>query len=223
MSTGRLGAGDTAIQPTILNAKGDLIAATAADTPAALTVGANGTVLTAASGEATGLQWAAPAAGGGMTLVETLTLSGASTTSGSIAGTYKHLFVVVKGTTASTNTDFYLRMNGDSGSNYFRNVITTVAPSTIAGSGVSSQAEIRLSDIGTATSAGQRCRGNFWIVRYTDTDETYVTAQFFALEGSQKATVINGVYDNSAAITTITLGVLSGTISAGTAYIYGVS
>jgi hypothetical protein len=40
MSTGRLGAGDTAIQPTILNAKGDLIAATAADTPAALTVGA---------------------------------------------------------------------------------------------------------------------------------------------------------------------------------------
>jgi hypothetical protein len=64
MSTGRLGAGDTAIQPTILNAKGDLIAATAADTPAALTVGANGTVLTAASGEATGLQWAAAAAGG---------------------------------------------------------------------------------------------------------------------------------------------------------------
>jgi hypothetical protein len=63
MSTGRLGAGDTAIQPTILNAKGDLIAATAADTPAALTVGANGTVLTAASGEATGLQWATPAAG----------------------------------------------------------------------------------------------------------------------------------------------------------------
>jgi hypothetical protein len=64
MSTGRLGAGDTAIQPTILNAKGDLIVATAADTPAALTVGANGTVLTAASGEATGLQWAAPASGG---------------------------------------------------------------------------------------------------------------------------------------------------------------
>jgi hypothetical protein len=64
MSTGRLGAGDTAIQPTILNAKGDLIVATAADTPAALTVGANGTVLTAASGEATGLQWAAAAGGG---------------------------------------------------------------------------------------------------------------------------------------------------------------
>jgi hypothetical protein len=64
MSTGRLGAGDTAIQPTILNAKADLLTATAADTPARLAVGANGTVLTAASGEATGLQWAVPAAGG---------------------------------------------------------------------------------------------------------------------------------------------------------------
>jgi hypothetical protein len=40
MSTGRLGAGDTAIQPTILNAKADLLTATAADTPARLAVGA---------------------------------------------------------------------------------------------------------------------------------------------------------------------------------------
>jgi hypothetical protein len=77
MSTGRLGAGDTAIQPTILNAKGDLIVATAADTPAALTVGANGTVLTAASGEATGLQWAA--AGGKVLQVVQATYSTATT------------------------------------------------------------------------------------------------------------------------------------------------
>jgi hypothetical protein len=79
MSTGRLGAGDTAIQPTILNAKGDLIVATAADTPAALTVGANGTVLTAASGEATGLQWAAAAAGGKVLQVVQATYSTATT------------------------------------------------------------------------------------------------------------------------------------------------
>jgi hypothetical protein len=41
MSTGRLGAGDTAIQPTIFDAKGDLLVATAADTPARLAVGTN--------------------------------------------------------------------------------------------------------------------------------------------------------------------------------------
>lgn len=57
MSTGRLGAGDTAIQPTILDAKGDLIVATAADTPARLAVGTNGQVLKADSTTATGLAW----------------------------------------------------------------------------------------------------------------------------------------------------------------------
>lgn len=42
---------------TILDAKGDLITATAADTPARLAVGANGKVLTADSTAATGLAW----------------------------------------------------------------------------------------------------------------------------------------------------------------------
>jgi hypothetical protein len=46
-----------AIQNAIVDAKGDLIAATAADTPARLAVGANGTVLTADSTAATGLAY----------------------------------------------------------------------------------------------------------------------------------------------------------------------
>jgi hypothetical protein len=58
MSTGRLGAGDTAIQPTILDAKADLITATAADTPARLAVGTNNQVLMADSAQATGLKYA---------------------------------------------------------------------------------------------------------------------------------------------------------------------
>jgi hypothetical protein len=48
-----------AIQNAIVDAKGDLIAATAADTPARLAVGTNGQVLTADSTAATGLAWAA--------------------------------------------------------------------------------------------------------------------------------------------------------------------
>jgi hypothetical protein len=57
-----------AIAKSIVDAKGDLVAATAADTVSRLAVGANGTVLTADSAEATGLKWATPAAGGGKVL-----------------------------------------------------------------------------------------------------------------------------------------------------------
>ena len=53
-----------AIAKSIVDAKGDIIAATAADTVSKLSVGANDTVLTADSSTATGLKWATPAATG---------------------------------------------------------------------------------------------------------------------------------------------------------------
>jgi len=48
-----------AVSKTILDAKGDIIVATAADTPARLPVGTNGQVLLADSTQTTGLKWAA--------------------------------------------------------------------------------------------------------------------------------------------------------------------
>jgi len=50
----------TAVVNTLVDAKGDLIAASAADTPARLAVGNNGDLLVASSGAGTGLAWRAP-------------------------------------------------------------------------------------------------------------------------------------------------------------------
>jgi hypothetical protein len=57
MTVGRIPVIEGGIQPTIFDAKGDLLTASANDTPARLAVGANDLLLTAASGQATGLTY----------------------------------------------------------------------------------------------------------------------------------------------------------------------
>ena len=53
----------TAIQASIIDAKGDLIVGTAADTAGRLAIGTNGYILTADSAETTGIKWSAAPAG----------------------------------------------------------------------------------------------------------------------------------------------------------------
>ena len=109
-----------AIQNAIVDAKGDLIAATAADTPARLAVGTNGQVLTADSTAATGLAWATPAGGAGWTLISTSTPSSATAIDfNSISSEYTQLLVTWAGVYASANnTNLLLRLNNDSATNY---------------------------------------------------------------------------------------------------------
>jgi hypothetical protein len=96
-------------------AKGDLVVGSATNDAAVLGVGANGTVLTAASGEATGLQWATPSSGG-MTLLSTTTLSGATTTISSISGAYTDLYVLIYGMTGG-NSDSKFRIAPNASTN----------------------------------------------------------------------------------------------------------
>ena len=77
-----------------LTTKGDIWVYGTGDTR--LPVGTDGHTLVADSSTATGLAYAAPASGGGMTLLSTTTLSGTSTTISGISTAYKNLQIVVQ-------------------------------------------------------------------------------------------------------------------------------
>jgi hypothetical protein len=100
---------------TAIDAKGDLVAGTAADTFARLAVGTNGQVLTADSAEATGLKWATSTSGGMTQLGSTTTLSGASTTVSFTATGYNSIQIVVQGMTTTNNDYPRMDINGSAG------------------------------------------------------------------------------------------------------------
>lgn len=91
MAIGRIPEPLAGIQESILDAKGDLVTATAADTPARLAVGTNNQTLIADSTQSTGLKWGASA-------TSTLTAKGDLLTA-TAANTIARLGVGANGTT----------------------------------------------------------------------------------------------------------------------------
>jgi hypothetical protein len=90
MTVGRIPVIEGGIQPTIFDAKADLLTATANDTPARLAVGVNDYFLQAASGETTGLKW-----GGAWTTYSPVLKQG-TTTVATTGGGYKRFMQVGK-------------------------------------------------------------------------------------------------------------------------------
>lgn len=219
-----------AIQNAIVDAKGDLIAATAADTPARLAVGTNGQVLTADSTAATGIKWADPAGGGGMTLINTggTALSGSSVTISSIPSTYKSLFIVVRGYKPGTQDTFpKVTFNGDTGNNYqtYTYPVTGSTGTTFATAyystainGISNSADAQYNNMAItipdyASSTTYKAMSHINVYKYAYANNT----QDWNLENRW------GAYGSATAINSVTFAISAGTWSAGTIYVYGVN
>jgi hypothetical protein len=208
----------SAINPNIVDAKGDIIAATAADTVARLAVGSNDQVLTADSSTATGLKWATPAAGGMTLIQETVASTNSSISFTSIPGTYKQLLLVWSGVYHSGQTSsFDLRLNNNSGGSAYSWHGNKFAPSANVTAGTSSV----LADY----MFGYRCdystnliyssKGWLTIDNYASTTKlkTLTSRYDFADNnaGINYVYNINGVFNSTSAITSVDIVRTSGT------------
>jgi hypothetical protein len=210
-----------AIQNAIVDAKGDLIAATAADTPARLAVGTNGQILTADSTAATGLKWAAAAAGGSMTLLSTTTLTGAATiTISSISQSYTNLYILITG--LQVNTGIYtlkLRPDSSDANNY-----SNLRGATVAESGPNYISP------GNAGHSASSAVNDYALTIYNYTD-TAARKPFFMVGIAKMSSQVEPLGVSALGATNVTSAIDSfqlsndsgGNFDAGTVKIYGVN
>jgi len=211
-----------AIQNAIVDAKGDLITATGADTPARLAVGSNDQVLIADSSTATGLKWGTPSSGG-WTSLATGNLSGTSTTVSITTTGYKDLVIFQKDTVCTGDYYHQLRLNGDTGSNYvmiaaYQTSTTAMTTKIINDTSFYTEATYEATDQDTfaywtiadpANTTTKKIVNGF--IAGKDNNDTY-----------RSIATINGQYfGTTAAISSVTF-IPASTYSSGTYEIYGV-
>ena len=229
MTVGRLPVIEGGIQPTLLDAKGDLIAASAADTPQRLAVGSNDQVLTADSSTATGLKWATPASGGGMTLLSTTTLSGSTTTISSISGLYNQLCIQVFDAYGSGAGGTSGRFNGDSTSAAYQAYFAEPAANTVYPTATPWYYTTGTS-YGWTSGSLKASDTNFFmqilLPNYSDTSSRKLVnvMAIFENAGSNNTLNVNdGFWNNASAITSITFNAPGGgTWTQGTVKIWGI-
>ena len=213
------------IPATIVDAKGDIIAATAADAVSRLAVGANDTILTADSTTATGLKWAAAAAGG-MTELASGTLSGASVSIATISGLYKNLMLIIRNPYIAASTAFLrITINNSATATYGR---WWTNSSGAVGGGGSSEAFWTIGN----DASGSLVTGatNYGSASIEFPDYTSVTSQkgmnWQWTDRVNTWTAIGGTGGNgtnaTVAITSIQIITSASTFSGGTYILYGV-
>jgi hypothetical protein len=216
--SGGVPAWTTTSDVTPLTTKGDLFTFTTAD--ARIGVGANGTVLTADSAEATGLKWATPTSGS-LTQLATGSFSGSSVVVSSLSGSYKSLKVIITGYRASGNS-LCLRINNDSTANRHLTVGFGIFPAAASfnntflyvtdGGNSSSENALAIIDIHDYANTTTRKFVQIYSMVANNSDATQT-----------KMAAGNGGYNQTSAVTGLTFLPDAGTFAGGTYFIYGVN
>jgi hypothetical protein len=198
---------------------GDLAYSSAtANTNTRLAVGANGTYLTVTAGVPA---WGAISAGG-MTLLSTTSLSGATTTISSINQTYVNLVIFVSGVTNATN-DGELRVAPNATTN-----ITTIFRSRGSSTVDNSQNDYLWLNSGASTLSRTNANNSFFlqINNYSSTTaykSISVNGVYFdSNNGSWYGVNSGGGIQTNSAISSLVFSNSGGNLSTGTVLIYGV-
>jgi hypothetical protein len=209
---------------TAIDAKGDLVVGTGADTFSKLTVGANATVLTADSAAATGLKWATPsAAATSFTLLNAggTALTGSTTvTVSGISGYNQYLVYLTGASTANSSAIVAVRINADTSANYHCPAIYFEPAATIGDAADESATKIRLGRTGQAESLS--VFGNVLISAGNSTGKKPFSAQGMGNGNSvYRGYTTIGFYQGTSVISSISAFSESGNFDDGLILVYG--
>ena len=208
-----------AISSGLVTTTGDIIYASAANTPARLGIGSSSQVLTVSGGVPT---WTTPSSGG-MTSLASGTLSGtAAVDITGISGSYNMLEFWMYGVNTNGNGEL-LRLNGDTGSNYVG--FFTRYYNAAAGNGAYSTSYMH---VAADTTPDNDASGivRVQIPMYAQTSgKKIVNIMSYFVSNSGYKTVMNGTYayhGTTAAITQVNMLTGGGNWTAGNYVLYGV-